>query len=87
MFISNMSKLLFYILQIITKKEKNWVFNFFSYIVNRGMVEAADGTWIYFDMVPGEYELREGQPEYTGRLCVIGCNLAQDRLLELFELV
>ncbi len=53
----------------------------------KGMVEAADGTWIYFDMVPGEYELREGQPEYTGRLCVIGCNLAQDRLLELFELV
>ena len=52
----------------------------------KGMVEAADGTWIYFDMVPGEYELREGQPEYTGRLCVIGCNLAQDRLLELFEL-
>ncbi|MDE7311306.1 MAG: GTP-binding protein [Eubacterium sp.] len=52
----------------------------------KGMVEATDGTWIYFDMVPGEYELREGQPEYTGRLCVIGCNLAQDRLMELFEL-
>lgn len=53
----------------------------------KGMVEAVDGSWIYFDMVPGEYELREGQPEYTGRLCVIGCNLAQERLLELFELV
>lgn len=52
----------------------------------KGMVEATDGTWIYFDMVPGEYELREGQPEYIGRLCVIGCNLAEDRLLELFEL-
>ena len=52
----------------------------------KGMVEATDGTWIYFDMVPGEYELREGQPEYTGRLCVIGCDLAQERLLELFEL-
>lgn len=52
----------------------------------KGMVEASDGTWIYFDMVPGEYELREGQPEYTGRLCVIGCDLAEDRLLELFEL-
>ncbi len=52
----------------------------------KGMVESADGSWIYFDMVPGEYELREGQPEYTGRLCVIGCNLAQDRLLQLFEL-
>ena len=52
----------------------------------KGMVEATDGTWIYFDMVPGEYELREGQPEYTGRLCVIGCGLAEDRLSELFEL-
>lgn len=52
----------------------------------KGMVEAFDGTWIYFDMVPGEYELREGQPEYTGRLCVIGCDLKQDRLAQLFEL-
>uniref|UniRef100_N2AJZ4 CobW C-terminal domain-containing protein n=1 Tax=Eubacterium plexicaudatum ASF492 TaxID=1235802 RepID=N2AJZ4_9FIRM len=52
----------------------------------KGMVEATDGTWIYFDMVPGEYELREGQPEYTGRLCVIGCDLAQEKLVELFEL-
>lgn len=52
----------------------------------KGMVEATDGTWIYFDMVPGEYELRQGQPEYTGRLCVIGCGLEQERLLELFEL-
>ncbi len=50
------------------------------------MVESTDGSWIYFDMVPGEYELREGQPEYTGRLCVIGCDLAQEKLAELFEL-
>lgn len=52
----------------------------------KGMVESTDGSWIYFDMVPGEYELRAGQPEYTGRLCVIGCNLAEDKLLELFEI-
>ncbi len=52
----------------------------------KGMVESTDGSWIYFDMVPGEYELREGQPEYTGRLCVIGCDLAQEKLAELFEL-
>lgn len=52
----------------------------------KGMVEATDGTWIYFDMVPGEYELREGQPEYTGRICVIGCGLEQERLMQLFEL-
>lgn len=52
----------------------------------KGMVESVDGSWIYFDMVPGEYELRQGQPEYTGRLCVIGCSLAEERLLDLFEI-
>ena len=50
----------------------------------KGMVESTDGTWIYFDMVPGEYELREGQPDYTGRLCVIGTDIDEHRLLELF---
>ena len=52
----------------------------------KGMVESTDGTWIYFDMVPGEYELREGQPDYTGRLCVIGTNIDEHKLLELFEI-
>ena len=54
------------------------------------MVMAATGTvftWIYFDMVSGEYELREGEPDYTGRLCVIGTDLKEDKLEELFELV
>ena len=50
----------------------------------KGMVEATDGTWIYFDMVPGEYELREGQPDYTGRLCVIGTDIDDHKLMELF---
>lgn len=53
----------------------------------KGMVESTDGSWIYFDMVSGEYELREGEPDYTGRLCVIGTNLKEDKLEELFELV
>lgn len=53
----------------------------------KGMVENADGGWIYFDMVPGEYELREGEPDYTGRLCVIGCDLKEDELERLFLLV
>ena len=48
------------------------------------MVESTDGTWIYFDMVPGEYELREGQPDYTGRLCVIGTDIDDHKLMELF---
>lgn len=50
----------------------------------KGMVESADGTWIYFDMVPGEYELRDGQPDYTGRLCVIGTDIDDHKLMELF---
>ena len=41
----------------------------------KGMLPAEDGTWIYFDMVPEETEIREGAPEYTGRLCVIGSKL------------
>ena len=52
----------------------------------KGMVESTDGSWIYFDMVPGEYELRDGQPDYTGRLCVIGTNIDEHKLLELFEI-
>lgn len=50
----------------------------------KGMVEGDQGTWIYFDMVPGEVELREGQPDYTGRICVIGSKLKEDALKDLF---
>ncbi len=50
----------------------------------KGMVENADGGWIYFDMVPGEYEIRDGEPDYTGRLCVIGTDLDEKKLEELF---
>ena len=53
----------------------------------KGMVEDVNGSWIYFDMVPGEYELREGEPDYTGRLCVIGVGIDEPKLEELFELV
>lgn len=50
----------------------------------KGMLPAEDGTWIYFDMVPEETEIREGVPEYTGRLCVIGSKLDEHALEELF---
>ena len=50
----------------------------------KGMVPAEDGTWIYFDMVDGEYELRTGEPDYTGRLCVIGTDIEEGKLAELF---
>ena len=52
----------------------------------KGMVEGKDGGWIYFDMVPGEADVRQGEPEYTGRLCVIGAQLREDKLAELFGL-
>ena len=50
----------------------------------KGMLPAEDGTWIYFDMVPEETEIREGSPEYTGRLCVIGSKLNEEQLAKLF---
>lgn len=52
----------------------------------KGMVAGADGQWIYFDMVPEEYEVRDGAPEFTGRICVIGSKLAEGKLAELFGL-
>ena len=52
----------------------------------KGMLPSPDGTWIYFDMVPEEYEIREGQPEYTGRLCVIGSKIDEAKLEKLFML-
>ncbi len=52
----------------------------------KGMLPAEDGTWTYFDMVPGEYEIREGSPDYTGKICVIGSELREDELAKLFML-
>ncbi len=52
----------------------------------KGMVPSEDGTWIYFDMVDGEYELRVGEPDYTGRLCVIGTDIEEEKLNALFGL-
>jgi G3E family GTPase len=52
----------------------------------KGMVEDIDGQWIYFDMVSGEYEIRTGEPDYTGRLVVIGTELNTKRIEELFGL-
>lgn len=50
----------------------------------KGMVPADNGTWIYFDYVPGESDIREGKADVTGKLCVIGSKLAEDKLQELF---
>ena len=52
----------------------------------KGMVPSTDGTWIYFDLVDGEYEIRQGEPDYTGRLVVIGPDIDEHKLEELFGL-
>ena len=52
----------------------------------KGIVDAADGEWLYFDYVPGEIDLRRGQAAVTGRLCVIGSHINENALKELFNL-
>ena len=51
----------------------------------KGMLPSADGTWTYFDYVPGEWEVRPGKPAVTGKICVIGSGLHQDALQQLFQ--
>lgn len=53
---------------------------------SKGILEGTDGKWYQFDYVPGEPEVREGEPEATGMICVIGVGLAQDHIKELFGL-
>ena len=50
----------------------------------KGIVDAKDGEWLYFDYVPGEIEIRRGAPAVTGRFCVIGSHIREDALKELF---
>ena len=52
----------------------------------KGIIQMEDGTWKQFDMVPGEYETRQGQPDYTGRICVIGTNLNEEELKKVFHI-
>ena len=53
---------------------------------SKGIIPMADGTWKQFDLVPEEYEVREGQADYTGRVCVIGTDLKEEELLKLFHI-
>ncbi|WP_349669694.1 GTP-binding protein, partial [Lacrimispora sp.] len=47
----------------------------------KGMIPGIEkGTWLYFDLVPEQYEIRDGIPEYTGKVCVIGANLKEEEL-------
>ena len=52
----------------------------------KGIVNANDGDWIYFDYVPGEMDIRRGAPAVTGRFCVIGAKIREDALKELFNI-
>ena len=51
----------------------------------KGIVDASDGDWLYFDYTPGEYDVRRGNAAVTGRFCVIGSKLNEQALKELFE--
>lgn len=53
---------------------------------SKGIVPMSDGGWRQFDLVPEEYEVREGQADYTGRVCVIGTDLKEEELLKLFHI-
>ena len=51
----------------------------------KGMVPSGNGSWVYFDYVPGECDIREGKPDVTGKICVIGSKLVEDNLKKLFQ--
>jgi len=60
--------------------------NYGTILRSKGMVPCEDGSWIYFDLVDGEYELRDGAPDYTGRIVVIGTDIKEHDLMHLFGL-
>ena len=51
---------------------------------SKGIVASEEGEWFHFDLVPGEYEVRRGSADYTGRICVIGAELDEEGLRQLF---
>ena len=50
----------------------------------KGIVAGKEGSWIHFDYIPGEPDVREGAADITGRICVIGSKIKEDKLAELF---
>ena len=67
------------ILKILSEDE-----SFGTILRAKGMVDGKDGQWIYFDMVPEEYEVRTGAAQITGKLCVIGSKMNEEKLAEIF---
>jgi len=70
---------------ILEKLDNEEVYGFV--LRSKGMVQDKENSenWLYFDYVPGEYEIRSGKPDYTGKICVIGSKLNEDALKELFH--
>ena len=75
-------------------QKKNWIYllkalsettSYGTILRSKGIIQMTDGGWKQFDLVPEEYEVREGQPDYTGRICVIGTDLKEEELLKLFH--
>ena len=58
----------------------------YGHILRAKGIVNGEGGWLEFDYVPEEHEVRAGHPDYTGRLCVIGAELKEDKLAELFGL-
>lgn len=52
---------------------------------SKGMLPTPEGTWIHFDYVPEETEVRTGAPDVTGKICVIGAKLDEEALAKLFK--
>ena len=51
----------------------------------KGMLPTENpGEWLYFDLVPEQYEIRDGKPDYTGKVCVIGAGLKEEELNKVF---
>ena len=57
---------------------------FGSILRAKGILPLTDGSWLHFDYVPGECDLRHGPADYTGRMCIIGVNINEPALKELF---
>lgn len=68
---------------ILTELDKDEVYGLV--LRAKGMVPSTDGGWIYFDYVPEESNVRSGKPDVTGKFCVIGSKLHEDKLAELFR--
>ena len=67
-------------------KELDFAMEYGIVLRAKGILDASDGQWLYFDYVPGEIDLRRGAAAVTGRFCVIGSHIRESALKELFHI-